>query len=261
MNIPLYIIDTFTSELFTGNTAGVCPLVEWLPEQAMMNIAAENAYSETAFFVASGGNYELRWFTPTTEVELCGHATLATAFVLNECMNSKNKEFIFHTLSGELTVSISDNIYYLNFPARKIQAMEINDNIAGCIGVKPINLVRAAKTYIAELSNEAQVASASPCFEKILDLDCNGLIITAEGREVDFVSRFFGPKVGIPEDPVTGSAHCGLVPYWYQKLGRQQMIAHQLSERGGTLYCENLNDRVVIGGNVVLYNSGEIYLP
>ena len=261
MNIPLYIIDTFTSEIFTGNTAGVCPLDLWIPDCDLLNIAAENAYSETAFFVNTSKGYHLRWFTPKTEVELCGHATLASAFVLHKLMHVASEVFVFHTLSGDIKVSVSKDTYYLNLPAREIEPIDTDYDIANCVGTSPINVVKAARTIIAEFANEEQVSTLSPNFEEILNLDCSGLVVTAKGRDVDFVSRFFGPKVGILEDPVTGSAHCGLIPYWAEKLGKRKMVAKQLSERGGTLYCEDLRERIIIGGKAALYSSGEIYLP
>ncbi|MES2625150.1 MAG: PhzF family phenazine biosynthesis protein [Pseudomonadota bacterium] len=259
MIIPLYIIDAFTSTRFRGNPAAVCPLDAWLDDAVMQNIAAENNLAETAFLVKQDDSWNLRWFTPTMEIELCGHATLASAFMLALEFPDK-KEFRFHTLSGELTVTKSDELYTLDFPARALLGVQLNQLISACLGVDVLEVTRAGKTLIAELENEETVRNLVPDFANIKTLDCSGLIITARGDDCDFVSRFFAPRLGINEDPVTGSTHCGLIPYWQRRLEKKVMVARQLSPRGGELQCELKGDRVLIGGNAVLFMHGTIFL-
>ena len=259
MIIPLYIIDAFTSTRFKGNPAAVCPLEEWLPPEVMQNIAAENNLAETAFLVPQGDSWDLRWFTPTVEIELCGHATLASAFMLALEFPDK-KAFHFHTLSGELVVTKNGDLYTLDFPVRSLLNVQLQQLLAACLGVDVIEVTRAGKTLIAELENEQTVQTLKPDFANIATLDCSGLIITARGDTCDFVSRFFAPRLGINEDPVTGSAHCGLIPYWQQRLEKSVMVARQLSARGGELQCELKGDRVLIGGSAVLYMHGTIFL-
>lgn len=259
MIIPLYIIDAFTSTRFKGNPAAVCPLDEWLDETVMQNIAAENNLAETAFLVPHEDSWNLRWFTPKVEIELCGHATLASAFML-ALDRPDTTEFRFNTLSGELVVTKSGDRYTLDFPVRQLLSVQLQQLLSACLGVDVLEVTRAGKTLIAELENEAVVATLKPDFANIATLDCSGLIVTARGESCDFVSRFFAPRLGINEDPVTGSAHCGLIPYWQQKLGNTVMVARQLSERGGELQCEIKGDRVLIGGSAVLYMHGTIFL-
>ena len=260
MNIPIFIVDAFTSRVFGGNPAAVCPLKRWLPEQTMLDIAAENNLAETAFFVDSGGDFGLRWFTPEVEVELCGHATLATAFVLAEVLKHGQEELRFDTLSGELKVRRENGLYLMNFPARALEPLDEALRVADCIGTEVLALTRAAGTWIAELPGEAAVRNVQPDFARLRELECSGLIITAAGSDADFVSRFFAPRVGIDEDAVTGSAHCGLIPYWHRKLGKSVMKARQLSRRGGEIHCEYRGERVIVGGEAVLYSSGTIHL-
>jgi len=259
MQLPLYIVDAFTSQLFHGNPAAVCPLTSWLPEALMQQIAAENNLSETAFLVPDGKRWGLRWFTPTVEIDLCGHATLASALVLSR-LHADLQEFRFLTKSGELVVTRNKELFTLDFPERALIAQPQPEELAIALGVQVLQLTRAGKTLIAELPDAASVASFKPDFFRILQLDCSGLIITARGEDCDFVSRFFAPKVGVNEDPVTGSAHCGLVPYWSAKLGKTTFHARQLSARGGELFCEYRGARVLMSGHGVLYSQGMITL-
>lgn len=258
MQLPLYIVDAFTDRRFHGNPAAVCPLNAWLPDHLLQQIAAENNLAETAFLVPEGAGWQLRWFTPSVEVDLCGHATLASAFVLAQAQPGQ-LEFRFATRSGELLVTRQDALFVLDFPVRQLQPEPtLRADAEHVLGVPVSALTRAARTLIAELASETAVRSLQPDFHAILALDCVGLIVTARGETCDFVSRFFAPKVGIDEDPVTGSAHCGLVPYWADKLGKTTLLARQVSARGGELQCELAGARVKMGGNAVLYLKGSI---
>ena len=258
----IYQIDAFTNELFKGNPAAVCILDHWLEDELMQSIASENNLAETAFVVPLGNNYQIRWFTPNIEVDLCGHATLASAYVLFNVIKYDGTEIIFHSpRSGLLKVKKSGNNLLLDFPTDKIILYnEMSDNISGCIGIKPIEIYKGKTDYIAIVEDEKAVQNLIPDFSKISKLDARGLIITAKGDEVDFVSRFFGPQSGIDEDPVTGSAHTSLIPIWTGKLGKKKMEAKQLSKRGGHLSCEYKGDRCVIGGQARLFMVGEIFI-
>jgi PhzF family phenazine biosynthesis protein len=260
MNLPLYIIDAFTSTLFRGNPAAVCPLSAWLPESLMQAIAAENNLAETAFLVPAGNGWELRWFTPRVEVDLCGHATLATAFMLARERPAQT-EFHFHTRSGELVVTRQGDVFTLNFPARELHSVALQPAVDAALGASVVALSSAAGSFIAELADESAVQNLQPDFKAIMALDCRGLIVTARGTSCDIVSRFFAPRVGIDEDPVTGSAHCALVPYWAPRLGKNKLAARQLSARGGDLQCELRGDRVLMSGQAVLYSTATLYLP
>ena len=259
MQIPYYIIDAFTSRPFRGNPAAVCPLQAWLPDAVMQEIAAENNLSETAFLVPQGESWRLRWFTPVTEVDLCGHATLATAFVLSR-LDGARTQFRFHTLSGELSVVRSGDLFTLDFPARTLVPLASSIQVADVLGTSVQSVTAAAGIWIAELANESSVRNLRPDFARLRTLDCRALCVTADGDDCDFVSRFFAPKVGIDEDPVTGSAHCGLVPYWSAKLGKRTLHALQVSARGGELWCELRGDRVLMSGHAVQYAEGRIQL-
>ncbi|MBT4888619.1 MAG: PhzF family phenazine biosynthesis protein [Rhodospirillales bacterium] len=265
--IPIYQVDAFTSELFGGNPAAVCPLDKWLADDVLQSIAMENNLSETAYIVPGGENgedYALRWFTPAIEVDLCGHATLASSFVIFEKLNSSLKAVSFSTRSGRLDVSRSDGgELVLDFPALPPVAVPILDGLEKAIGVVPINLYRAQDNegkFLAELANETEVRNLDPDMEYIASMAGDGLIVTALGddEDCDFVSRYFAPHVGILEDPVTGSAHCVSVPYWANRLGKTVLSARQISKRGGALQCELDGARVKIGGRAVLYMVGEI---
>ena len=259
MQIPYYIIDAFTSRPFRGNPAAVCLLQAWLPDALLQEIAAENNLSETAFLVPEGDGWRLRWFTPTTEIDLCGHATLATAFVLARLDGTRN-HFRFHTLSGELSVLRTGDRFTLDFPARTLMPLSSAPQVADILGTSVLSVTAAAGIWIAELDNERSVRNLRPDSSRLRMLDCRALCVTARGEDCDFVSRFFAPKVGIDEDPVTGSAHCGLVPYWSEKLGKSTLHALQVSPRGGELWCELRGSRVLMSGHAVHYAEGTIRL-
>jgi len=259
--IAIHQIDAFTSELFAGNPAAVCPLDEWLDVETMQAIAAENNLSETAFYVPRDGYCELRWFTPVVEIDLCGHATLAAASVIFGENAKAGDEIVFRSQrSGELRVSRTNgNRYALNFPALPPQRCELSDELNDALGVEPRELL-AADRYLAVLDSEATVRTLKPKMHLLARLG-RSVIVTAPGTDVDFVSRFFAPAKGVAEDPVTGSAHCVLIPFWSKRLGRQALHAHQVSARGGELFCRDLGDRVEISGTAVRYMSGTVYLP
>lgn len=259
--IRIYQVDAFADRLFSGNPAAVCMLDKWLPDKAMQSIAAENNLAETAFLVKEKDYFEIRWFTPAIEVDLCGHATLASAFVLFECLDFKEPVInFFSPRSGELKVSNEGELLLLDFPTDILQNVGSLPLIQQCIGVQPTEVYKGKTDYIAFLENEDEVLNRVPDYHEISKLEARGLIVTAKGNEVDFVSRFFGPQSGIDEDPVTGSAHTSLIPLWSEKLGKNEMIARQLSKRGGTIYCSNRGTRCLIGGKARLYLSGEIYI-
>lgn len=259
MKLKLYQLDAFTNELFCGNPAAVCPLEQWLDDRTLQNIAAENNLSETAFFVKENDKYRLRWMTPTVEVDLCGHATLAAGYVLFEILNHEKSEIVFESLSGDLIVTKNKELIALNFPAKKPKEVEITGQFLKCLDIEPQEAFLNTKLMFV-LKDEDEVKNAIPNFEAISKLNSDGLIITAKGNEVDFVSRYFAPHAGIPEDPVTGSAHTVLTPFWSERLNKKKLSARQVSARGGSLFCEDLGDRVSIAGNVTLYSVGEIYL-
>lgn len=260
MQLPLYIVDAFTATLFRGNPAAVCPLASWLPDSLMQTIAAENNLAETAFLVPEGAGWGLRWFTPRVEVDLCGHATLATAFVLARERPAQT-EFRFHTRSGELVVTRAGELFTLDFPVRELAPLPLQGAVDAALGARVLSLTHAAGTWIAELESEAALRSLQPDLRAVQALDCRALSVTARGTDCDFVSRFFAPKVGIDEDPVTGSAHCGLVPFWARRLGKNHFVARQLSARGGELQCELRGTRVLMGGHAVLYSTATLHLP
>ena len=258
MKLPLYQIDAFTSKVFGGNPAAVCPLEKWLPDSTLQKIAAENNLSETAFFVPKGDDYELRWLTPATEVDLCGHATLASSYVLFELMNYKHKTLKFHTRSGILTVEKSEGGYTMNLPVNNYKETEVTPLLSRAVGIKPLHAVIGKNILMAEIGSEKELRSLIPEIYTVMQVHPHGLIITAKGDTVDFVSRSFFPNLGINEDPVTGASHTLLTPYWVAKLGKTSMKAQQLSKRGGDLHCTLSGDRVEIGGQAVLYLKGEI---
>ena len=258
MKIPIFQVDAFTSELFKGNPAAVCPLDEWLPDNIMQEIAKENNLSETAFFINKNNLFNIRWFTPVAELDLAGHPTLATAHVIIKELNFKLDKIIFKTkIEDTLTVTHKDNLYIMNFPSRPPK-LENNINlVAEALGKKPKTLLRH-RDAVAVFDNEEDVRSISPNMEKLKKLDYPAVIVTAPGNKVDFVSRNFAPKLGIPEDPVTGSAHCELIPYWSKILNKKELFAHQISKRGGKIYCTHNEDRVTIGGEAITFLKGEI---
>ena len=259
MELKLYQVDAFTDRPFAGNPAAVIPLRQWLPEAAMQAIALENNLSETAFFVpCDDGDFDLRWFTPVVEVALCGHATLATAWVLFNRLGQTGNAVTFHTKSGPLKVSRDGPRLVMDFPAQPPVPAGIDD-VAGALGMTPDAVLRA-RYALAVLSNEAAVLAVRPDFAKVANLDFPALVVTAPGKRCDFVSRFFAPRLGVDEDPVTGSAHCMLIPYWAERLGRTEMFARQVSSRGGALWCSLKGDRVLIAGHVAPYLEGTITL-
>ena len=261
MDIPLYQIDAFTDDVFGGNPAAICPLDAWIDAALMQRIAAENNLAETAFFVPDGpaGSYALRWFTPTVEVDLCGHATLASAWLVFNRLDRALDVVRFSTRSGELAVTRDGEMLFLDFPAFPGEPVETPRDLAAGLGVPPVETL-AGPNYMAVLDTEAEVRALVPDFEALTRLHPRGVIATAPGDDCDFVSRFFAPSFGIPEDPVTGSAHCMLTPYWAERLGKTRLDARQVSARGGVLVCEDRDGRVGIGGRAALFMEGMIRL-
>jgi len=259
MKYEIYQIDAFTKEAFKGNPAAIVPLDAWLPDGVMQSIALENNLAETAFFVPNGEGYDLRWFTPTVEMDLCGHATLATGHLLFEILGTDKKILRFQTRSGELTVEKEGDRFVLDFPSRPGVAAEAPTGLVEAIGTAPKEILKS-RDYMFVYESEADVLAIKPDFNSLIKLGVHAVIVTAKGETSDFVSRFFAPEVGVPEDPVTGSAHCTLIPYWAEKLGKNELFARQVSSRGGELFCELKGDRVRIGGDAALYLKGEIYV-
>jgi len=259
MKIPYYHVDAFTSTPFAGNPAGVCVLETWPPDETMLGIAAENNLSETAFLVEGEGHYDLRWFTPVTEVDLCGHATLASAHVVFTQLGHTSPVVRFESKSGTLRVAREEQILVLDFPARPGERCDAPAALVEGLGREPVETYRA-RDYMAVFGTQAEIEALAPDMALLKEVVSLGVIATAPGDEVDFVSRFFAPTVGIPEDPVTGSAHCTLIPYWSARLGKQVLHARQVSARGGELYCQDAGERVRIGGRAVTYLTGEIQL-
>ncbi|MEY2940880.1 MAG: hypothetical protein RJA67_565 [Bacteroidota bacterium] len=259
MKIPIYQVDAFTNERFKGNPAAVCPLDSWLPDAVMQNIAAENNLAETAFLVSSGDRYEIRWFTPTVEVDLCGHATLASAYVLfNELGFSGDQiNFISHR-SGPLSVTKYGSILALNFPVDTLLELPLKPAFAIGLSQAPVKVFKGKTDYLFVYDSEAEILALQPDFEALKSHPVRGIIVTAPGETTDFVCRFFGPACGVNEDPVTGSAHTTLTPYWSSVLGKTELRARQLSLRTGNLTCKLVGDRVEIAGEAVLYLRGEI---
>jgi len=261
LEIPYFHVDAFTGRVFTGNPAGVCLLSEWLPDDILQAIAAENRLSETAFLVGGDCSYGLRWFTPESEVDLCGHATLAAAFVLHEHTAIKADDTLsFQSQSGTLLVSRQGDLFTLDFPARPGVPRPPIPELTAALGAGP-EAVFCARDLLAVFGDRKTVAELRPDFDRLAALDCLGVIVTAPDDTVDFVSRFFAPGAGVPEDPVTGSSHCTLIPYWAERLGKNTLHARQISERGGELFCKNRGDRVLISGRAVEYLSGTLHIP
>ncbi|MCL1895045.1 MAG: PhzF family phenazine biosynthesis protein [Clostridiales bacterium] len=276
-----YIVDAFADQLFKGNQAGVCLLEEWLDDGIMQKIAKENNLAETAFLVKRdtshdqsgalndqsgahndqrGAHYDLRWFSPEVEIDLCGHATLASAFVVSSFVDKDAEVMRFETMSGTLTVQKTGDLFEMDFPARKPQRIEKTNPMEEAVG-QPVLEAHLSRDLILIVDSEEQVKNLSPDLGLIKNMqDYFAVVVTARGDEVDFVSRFFAPGIGVPEDPVTGSAHSSLIPLWAGRLGKEKMVAKQLSERGGTLFCEDCDDRVKIAGRAVLYLQGEIII-
>lgn len=255
-----YIVDAFATELFGGNPAGVCIIDKWIDESLMQKIATENNLSETAFVVKAENNYELRWFTPECEIDLCGHATLASAFILMNYIDKSLKTVSFSTKSGILAVAKENGYFIMNFPSRMPVECDLPLGLEEALGVK-ITGSYVSRDLVLTVENEETVKNISPDFNKLAEFkDYFGIVVTAKGDNCDFVSRYFAPASGILEDPVTGSSHSSLIPFWSKKLNKTKMIAKQLSKRGGTLLCKDLGDRVEIGGHAVLYSKGELFI-
>ncbi len=260
MKIKIYQADAFTSELFGGNPAAVCPLDSWIGEDLMQKIAMENNLAETAFFVKNNSGFDIRWFTPTVEVDLCGHATLASAFVLFNYEGYENDEIVFSSLrSGTLKVKKNGDMLTLDFPTDKVEDTGLSPELLECFNVKPIEALKGKTDYMLVFKNEQAIKDLQPDLIAISNLKARGIIATARGSEVDFVSRFFGPQSGVDEDPVTGSAHTTLIPYWAKKMNKKELSAIQLSARKGFLNCKYEGERVEISGRARLYLQGEIF--
>jgi PhzF family phenazine biosynthesis protein len=260
MIVSIYQVDAFTDTLFRGNPAAVVPLTEWLPVPLMQKIASETNLADTAFFMPIGDDYELRWFTPELEIDLCGHATLATAHILFTLLGYEREVIHFHTLkAGTLTVHRNGDKYMLDFPSRAPEASEVPSGLIEAIGGKPAEILRS-RDYFLVYNTEAEVRALKPDFNSLRKIESIGFIATAPGENSDFVSRFFAPATGTNEDPVTGSAHCSLIPYWAERLRKENLHAYQISSRVGELWCQHKDDRVLISGKAVTFMKGEIYV-
>lgn len=262
MNLTIYQVDAFAKQVFAGNPAAVCPLDEWLADDVMQRIALENNLSETAFFVKKNGVYEIRWFTPTIEIDLCGHATLASAFVIFNHTGETESVIKLHShRSGDLRVEKQGELLILDFPAFDLTETVILKDLTEAVGAMPKQVWETqGNMAMLLLESESEVANLAPDFAALSRLKYDEVIVTARGEDSDFVSRLFAPRIGIPEDPVTGAIHCSLIPYWAEQLGKEKLYARQLSKRGGELFCELNGDRVKIGGNATLFLKGEIYV-
>lgn len=260
MELDLYQVDAFADGVFSGNPAGVVPLYEWLSDELMQDIAAENNLSETAFFVKKGEYFELRWFTPESEVDLCGHATLASAYVLYEHLDYSDPVVVFETKSGRLFVDREGDMFSMDFPSWGVREIQVTERVSKALGVRPAELFMGERDMMAVFESEEEVRNMAPDFRLVSQLDGMCMICTAPGLDYDFVSRTFVPEHGIPEDPVTGSAHCTLIPFWRERLGKDEMVAYQASRRGGVIKCQYLGDRIKIAGKGVTYMKGTIFL-
>ena len=258
--LPIYQVDAFTTHLFRGNPAAVVVLDEWPADEVLQSIAAENNLAETAYVIPGSDPRPLRWFTPPMEIDLCGHATLATAHVLFQHHFPALQRVSFHTRSGTLSVERDGGVLAMDFPSRPAQPVTVTDALTGALGLKPMEAL-LARDLLAVFESEDQVRSLRPDLARVAQLEGMAVIASAPGDAVDFVSRFFAPKAGVPEDPVTGSSHCTLIPYWAKRLGKTTLSARQISPRGGELRCELRGDRVLIGGAAVEYLQGEIQVP
>jgi PhzF family phenazine biosynthesis protein len=259
MTIPIYQADAFTDKLFGGNPAAICPLTEWLPDDTMQQIAKENNLAETAFFVKNDTGYLLRWFTPEYEIDLCGHATLASAHILFTELAYGGDAIHFDTLkAGTLTVKRDGDKYTMDFPCRQPIPIETPNGLVEALGGPEPTAILRSRDYFVVYDTEEDITELSPDMFALSKMDTVGIIVTAPGKNSDFVSRFFAPGAGIPEDPVTGSAHCNLIPYWAKIFGKDKLHAYQLSARKGELWCELKRDRVLMSGKAVTYLRGEI---
>jgi len=261
MKLALYQIDTFTSETFGGNPACVVPLDEWLPDELLFKITQENAVAETAFFIQQGSQFHLRWFTPEIEMDLCGHATLATAHCLKSILNHTTDKFVFQTLSGELTVEVKNDVYYLDFPSRMPTTAQLPSIIDQALNIKP-KVILKSRDYVLVYETEVDIKNIKinkQLFDQI-NLDPGGVIVTAPGKNCDFVSRYFTPQSSILEDPVTGSSHSTLTPFWSKRLNKKSLSADQLSKRGGSLKCLDNGNRVIVSGQAKIFSKATFVL-
>jgi len=259
MKLKLYQIDAFADSVFTGNPAAICPLNNWLEDNVLQAIAAENNLSETAFYVATDDGFHIRWFTPQCEVDLCGHATLATAYLLFELLDYQGDSIAFQSRSGLLLVTKQDDLLQMDFPSQAPIVCELPDFLKDAFTIQPSACLKA-EDYILIFNSEQEINQTQPKLAQLMHNDLRGVIITAPSQNYDFVSRFFAPNCGIDEDPVTGSAHTQLMPYWSEQLGKLKLKAKQVSARGGELWLEQKQDRVLISGKAALYMQAEIYL-
>ncbi|MBI4904902.1 MAG: PhzF family phenazine biosynthesis protein [Acidobacteria bacterium] len=257
MKIPIYQVDAFSDRPFRGNPAAICPLESWLPDETLQAIAAENNLSETAYFVADGDAFQLRWFTPAVEVDLCGHATLASAHVLWMHLGQSSDKLNFDTKSGRLSVTREGPLMALDFPSRPPEPCEVDENLVPALGLQPLQVL-GARDYLVVYATEDEVRGLRPEMSRLAQIDRFATIVTAPGEDCDFVSRFFAPAKGVPEDPVTGSAHTTLIPYWSRRLKKAKLHARQISARGGELFCEDRGERVSIAGKAVTFLVGAI---
>jgi len=261
MTIRIFQIDAFANSLFRGNPAAICPLEKWLPDSVLQSIAAENNLAETGFYIRTGDHFSIRWFTPETEVDLCGHATLAAAYVVFTYDKYKSESIRFDSRSGPLAVTRKGDSLVLDFPADVVSPAPLLDEFVRGLGAPPAEAYRGKSDYMLVYSSQQDITGIIPDFLLLSKIPCRGIIVTAPGETVDFVSRFFAPLSGVPEDPVTGSAHTTLAPYWSRRLGKSVLTAQQLSKRGGSLQCTIAGDRVWIAGQAVPYLIGEIDIP
>jgi PhzF family phenazine biosynthesis protein len=260
MLLPFFQVDAFTDRLFGGNPAGVCPLDNWLQDDTMQKIAMENNLSETAFFVRNENGFHIRWFTPKVEVNLCGHATLASAHVIFNHLGYPEKKVAFKSRSGILNVTREGDLLILDFPSNMPVRTALPDDFVQALNITPVQCFRGKEDYLLLYKSQQEIEALLPDFRHLEKVDARAVIVTAPAEKADFASRFFAPRVGVDEDPVTGSAHTVLIPFWAEKLGKIEMKALQLSRRGGTLFCRLRGDRVDIGGKAVTFLKGEISL-
>ncbi|WAM52799.1 PhzF family phenazine biosynthesis protein [Vreelandella venusta] len=261
MNIDLYQVDAFASKPFEGNPAAVCPLEAWLDDTLLQAIATENNLSETAFFVPTESGYHLRWFTPSVEVDLCGHATLAAAWVIFNVLGDSAETLAFETRSGQLLVQRDGDELAMDFPAKVVEPLAMEAEVKAALGINEIEELLISDDIVVVVNDAQLIESLTPDMQQLKHLPGRGIVVTAKGSDVDFVSRWFGPKVGVEEDPVTGSAHTSLAPFWARKLGKRQLTARQGGARKGALSCEIEGERVIIKGCVAPYLKGVITLP
>ena len=259
MSYSFYQVDAFSDHIFGGNPAGVCPLESWLPDEVMQNIAMENNLAETAFFIKEDDNFHVRWFTPAVEVDLCGHATLGTSWVIFNILGYTGSEIRFRSRSGWLTVTRTGDLLTLDFPADTLSRLEPPAGLIEAMGVRSVDVLKGKTDWMIVVGTQQEVESLNPDLGALMKVPCRGVMVTAKGDTVDFVSRFFAPRSGVPEDPVTGSAHTSLTPYWAGKLGKNEMKAMQLSKRKGNLELKFSGERVFISGKANLYLQGEIF--